>query len=206
MKQSIEEAARRFDALADSYDRNADRLVRRAQDLVVRLAEPDPQDVILDVGCGTGTVAVALAAKVRRIIGIDVSDRMLDLATVKIERFQNVSFGAGSFQHLDESFDLEAEGITKIVSTFALHCLDPQEKRVAIEAMARALPVGGTILLADVMFFEDPQPCGTLCDPVLDEPATVRDLLALFRLAGTVPDAHRIESCVGVIRAVVSDR
>lgn len=204
MKRSREEFARSFDEKADRYDRESDELLRKAQELVVRLVEPHAEDVILDIGCGTGTIATMLAPRVKRVIGIDISEKMLDHALTKTERFNNVSLGLGSFQSPEESFDLAREGITKIVSNYALHCLDAQEKRVAIERMADLLPAGGTVVLGDVMFFEEPH--RSPYDSPMADPASVRDLLAMFRLAGMVPEAHPIHPAVGVIRAVVGER
>lgn len=76
-----------FDAIAPTYERintlasaGQDRYWRRQ---MVRLAEVRPDDVLLDLACGTGDVARTFAAgapRPARIIGADFSRPMLDLA------------------------------------------------------------------------------------------------------------------------------
>ena len=78
---------RMFDAIAPTYERvNAvaslgrDRYWRRE---MVRVAEVQPSDVLLDVACGTGDVArtfACAAVRPRRIIGADFSGPMLERA------------------------------------------------------------------------------------------------------------------------------
>ena len=43
----------------------------------------DPGDVVLDYGCGTGTVAFEIADAAKKVHGIDVSSKMIDLAKRK---------------------------------------------------------------------------------------------------------------------------
>jgi len=52
------------------------------------------QDVILDFGCGQGTISCELAKKVKHVYGIDISTEMLKRATKNAEEkdIQNVSF------------------------------------------------------------------------------------------------------------------
>ncbi len=45
---------------------------------IIRCAKFDKNDLALDVGCGTGAVANAIKSHVRHVIGIDISDDMLE--------------------------------------------------------------------------------------------------------------------------------
>jgi SAM-dependent methyltransferase len=70
-------------------------------------------DEVLDIGCGTGltTREAGRAAAPGRVVGVDVSERMLERARelTAIERLENVSYELGDAQvaHLDpECFDL----------------------------------------------------------------------------------------------------
>jgi demethylmenaquinone methyltransferase / 2-methoxy-6-polyprenyl-1,4-benzoquinol methylase len=82
---------RMFDAIAPTYERvntlgsaGRDRYWRRE---MVRLAAVRPDDVLLDLACGTGDVARAFAAgspRPARIIGLDFSRPMLELATARL--------------------------------------------------------------------------------------------------------------------------
>ncbi len=46
-------------------------------DFVSRM-QCDPEDTVLDVGCGPGTIGLALAPKVKQVYGLDYSQGMLD--------------------------------------------------------------------------------------------------------------------------------
>lgn len=48
-------------------------------DDVLALLRPSPDWTVLDVGCGAGTLAVPLAAKVESVTAMDISDKMLEL-------------------------------------------------------------------------------------------------------------------------------
>lgn len=77
-----------FDALAASYDRWYEtplgRLVDRLEkDTVFALVEPQPDDLVLDLSCGTGNYALALAHQGLRVVGVDLSEPMLRLGQAK---------------------------------------------------------------------------------------------------------------------------
>lgn len=79
--------------------------------LVGMLAEIKPTSV-LDVACGTGDVALAVAKlNPEKIIGIDISEKMLEIGRTKIIRSnleKMISFGKGDAEHIpysDNSFD-----------------------------------------------------------------------------------------------------
>ena len=46
-------------------------------DLLIDAASPRPGDAVLDIGCGCGAVTFALAARVRRAVGVDISAAVL---------------------------------------------------------------------------------------------------------------------------------
>lgn len=77
-----------FDAIAASYDdwyrtplgAYADRVEK---EIVLDLAAPCPGETAVDLGCGTGQYALALAARGLRVTGVDISARMLDRARAR---------------------------------------------------------------------------------------------------------------------------
>jgi demethylmenaquinone methyltransferase/2-methoxy-6-polyprenyl-1,4-benzoquinol methylase len=84
-----------FDGIAGSYDRLNDLMTaglhHRWRELGVLLAQVGPGDSALDVCCGTGDFAFALRRAVGpegRVVGVDVSDAMLDVAREKSGRNQ----------------------------------------------------------------------------------------------------------------------
>jgi predicted TPR repeat methyltransferase len=74
-----------FDSFAASFDSKLAKLLYRAPELVAEMlarsdASPSKSLDILDVGCGTGLCGALLSPYARRLVGVDLSDRMLDQA------------------------------------------------------------------------------------------------------------------------------
>jgi SAM-dependent methyltransferase len=66
----------RWDARAPTFGRGGDGTFASE---VVRLLDPAPGWTALDVGCGTGALALPLAERIRRVTALDFSPAMLDL-------------------------------------------------------------------------------------------------------------------------------
>jgi ubiquinone/menaquinone biosynthesis methyltransferase len=75
---------RLFHTIADRYDFITGFLSygqdRRWKRRLVRLAELQPDDRVLDLACGTGDIVFAAAPHVRQAVGLDLTHRMLQLA------------------------------------------------------------------------------------------------------------------------------
>lgn len=92
-----------FDGAAGSYDRLNDLMTaglhHRWREMGVMLARVGPGSTALDVCCGTGDFAFALRRAVGpsgRVVGVDVSEEMLDVAREKCGRNQQyVEFHTG---------------------------------------------------------------------------------------------------------------
>ena len=210
MKQTIADHAARFSEAAADYDddQNSEEYEACAG-LVIRRAAPAGTDTVLDLGTGTGAIALALSEDAGSVVGRDVSEGMLKRASEKAaERgIENVEFDYGEFRAPE--YDGEAQVVT---SNFALHHLADEEKRAAIETWA-ALDGGLTpnrndsvgprrIVLGDVMFFGEPDPEEPFYSPEVDDPATVGTLVDYFTDAGyAVTQVDRVHDQVGVITA-----
>jgi cyclopropane fatty-acyl-phospholipid synthase-like methyltransferase len=197
MKKTLEEHADRFSELAPEYDDEASPAYRACVDLVVSYAAPEADDVVLDVGAGTGAIALALADDAARVVGRDISGGMLDEARRKADDrgLTNVDFGEGRFRapNYDGSVDV-------VVSNFAMHHLSDAEKRDAIETIAAMEP--RRFVLGDVMFFEASDPESDVYDLEVDDPAQAGVLADALTDAGFVLTAvDRVSEAVGVIAA-----
>mgnify|MGYP002243576125 CR=1 FL=1 len=87
---------------------------------------------ILEIGVGTGNLAGKFLQNKYHIIGIDQSRQMLAVAK---EKYPKLHVRLGEFLKIpyeNQTFDV-------IVSTYAFHHLDEEEKRVAIAEMMRVL-------------------------------------------------------------------
>ncbi len=84
-KASADYIRAHFDAFADGFERNLAKLNYCGPDLVVNALTQAAEAPaygwdILDAGCGTGLVGIALKPLARRLIGVDLSSGMLNVA------------------------------------------------------------------------------------------------------------------------------
>lgn len=123
---------------------------RDLRDRIVAAAAPRPDDVVVDIGAGTGLLALALAERVHSVWAIDISPPMLEYLDAKAESAQigNVRCAVASASSLplvDESVDLA-------VSNYCFHHLDDDGKVRAVNEVARVLRPGGRFVFGDMMF------------------------------------------------------
>ena len=201
MKRSVEDHAARFSEKAAEYDDSKSDEYRACADLVVDYADPDPDDVVADLGAGTGAIALALAPDAKYVLARDISEGMMEEARRKASeaRITNVEFAYGEFRepNLDGP---DREPVDVVTSNFALHHLADDEKREAIRIMADT--GARRVVLGDVMFFEEPDPDEPFYGPEVDDPATVGTLVEAFTAVGfAVVAVERVHDQVGVIVA-----
>lgn len=77
------------------YDRAYDKTIQRA----LRFLEPE--DVILDLGCGTGRTTIPISKKVKKVYAIDTSKDMLEKGVKKAaaENCENITFAHTDLMH-----------------------------------------------------------------------------------------------------------
>ncbi|HEY3493642.1 MAG TPA: class I SAM-dependent methyltransferase [Polyangiaceae bacterium] len=91
-------------------------------------AHLQPGDSVLELGCGTGTTALELAASAKTILGTDYSAEMIAIATEKARAkgVNNVSFRQAT---LDDA-ELGRESFDMVVAMNLLHLLDDLPARL----------------------------------------------------------------------------
>jgi ubiquinone/menaquinone biosynthesis C-methylase UbiE len=126
------------------------------RDRIVELAEPRRDDLVVDLGAGTGLLALALAPSVRELVAVDISERMLerldDSATA--DGIHNVQTLGADLRRLP----LADESATLVVSNYAFHHLDDAGKELALAEARRILRPGGRLVICDMMFSLSLQP------------------------------------------------
>jgi ubiquinone/menaquinone biosynthesis C-methylase UbiE len=142
--------ALRYQWLTPVYDLVVRALVRERtfKQALIEQACIEPGQVVIDLGCGTGTLAIAIKQQVpdATVIGIDGDDRILAVARRKAERAQlDVTF-----QHaLAQALPLPDGQADRMLSTLFFHHLLREDKlRVACEAL-RVLKPEGQLHVAD---------------------------------------------------------
>lgn len=99
---------------------------------------------VLELGCGTGRVAIPLARDGREVVGLDLSPHMLRLARSKAEGLPNIRFVRGDMSR----FDLGRKFRLIVVPFRAFqHLMTPKAQRSCLEAVRRHLEPRGRFLV-----------------------------------------------------------
>lgn len=136
-----------FDSLSSEWDENERRteLARNVAESVLDAIPHSGKERVMELGCGTGLVTIALAPFFSSILAVDSSAGMLDVLAQKIGRagIDNVQTMKADFvHHMPKGpFDL-------IVSSMTLHHIDNVE-RLFGRAFEQLSP-GGYVAFADL--------------------------------------------------------
>jgi SAM-dependent methyltransferase len=126
-----------------------DPVVSPARRKLLDLAAPAHGEDVLDVGCGTGTLAIAIHRMVSpgRVHGIDASHEMIEFAKKKAAKVgADIDLRVALIEALpfpDGSFDL-------VTSSLMLHHLPDDLKRTGLAEIRRVLKPGGRFLAMDL--------------------------------------------------------
>lgn len=138
--------------LTPFYDFGVAALTRehRWRSALIAQVRPGAGDVIVDVGCGTGSLLVRLgqAAPSARLMGIDPDPAVLARARKKVAvAGLSVELHIGFARQAAEL--LEGRRPTKVLSSLVFHQVPMEEKVAAFAAMYAALEAGGEVHIAD---------------------------------------------------------
>lgn len=197
MNKTVDAFCELFDDWATDYDEeNDNELIRTTASLVIEHAAPNATETVLDLGAGTGAIALELAAEAETVIGRDISEGMLDRARAKAHErgIENVEFGVGRFRAPN------VQQADVVVSNFALHHLDESAQRDAINTLGSLGP--RRVVLGHCMFFGDTDPEDPPYSKETIYPATVGVLVAALTDAGfAVTTVEEVHEHVGVLVA-----
>ncbi len=99
---------------------------------------------VLDVATGTGSLAIALSSKARKVVGIDLSSKMLNVAKKKTIK-DNVSFvqmDATKMNFQDNQFDI-------ITISLGLHDMPIEVRSFVLKEIKRVLKKDGKLYILE---------------------------------------------------------
>lgn len=213
-KYNKKRIARLFDNMADTKGKAVEQIAGSSESIpqiAGRLAfeqlKLTGEDVLLDVGTGTGDKAIAAAHICRQVIGIDISRKSLEQARIKAEKekLNNVIFAYGAFEEPCAEFNLALYGITKILAVYSLHHLPDQLKKESLITLSNFLFRPGRMVIGDIMFFDEPNKHFEKFNEVYydggdtDFPSRVEYLTECLKQIGGKTRIEQIHPLVGVI-------
>ncbi len=151
-KSKKEQVAEMFDHIAGRYDK-MNRFLSAGTDIgwrkkAIRQLKKDKPKLILDVATGTADMAIMAykMLKPEKIIGIDISDQMMEIGNKKIEK-EGLT-GNIQLQHCDsEAINLSENTFDAVMVAFGVRNFENLEK--GLTEMFRVLKPGGRLIVLE---------------------------------------------------------
>lgn len=179
----LESAPERYDKGIQLLSRG--RISEVYEDIADRTASPGKR--ILDIGCGTGGVSLACAARGARVVGIDTNAQMLEIASAKAGAEVEVEWLELGVAEIEDRFD-EAS-FDAVVSSLTFSELSSDEQAYAVRISRSRLVPGGRLVVADERLPSNPWARATY----LVRRAPLQALTYLLAQTTTRPVTHLAE-------------
>jgi demethylmenaquinone methyltransferase/2-methoxy-6-polyprenyl-1,4-benzoquinol methylase len=142
-----------LESRAERYDRGIRLLSRgRIGEMYARVADlvGTSENRVLDIGCGTGGVALACAARGAEVVGIDVNADMLEVARSKplpVGMTGSVEWLQLSTAEIEDRF--EPKTFDAVTACLVMSELSADERAYTLAVALTRLRPGGQLVLAD---------------------------------------------------------
>lgn len=128
-----------WDTIAESFDQTRHRTWKECIDFIEKLPK---ESIVADVGCGNGRHLIPCAKKCKKVIGIDVSKKLLNIVKKKAnaEKIKNVTL-----IHADAaSIPIDNESVDAAIYIAALHNIKGKNNRIkSLKEVKRILKKNG---------------------------------------------------------------
>lgn len=135
---------------AHSWDEQGSEALTDVFAAVLDACRTTPETVAVDLGCGSGQLTLPLAERCGTVLGVDISNEMIDLMRTKAQAagITNIQYRVQPI----ESLELEPASIDLVVTNYALHHLRDSDKAAAVRRAFTWLRPGGQLVIGDMMF------------------------------------------------------
>ena len=137
------ESAKFWDKRAEDYNnRSRDNAPNRQNDLAEIKTNINGSDTVLEFGCATGDMSLALAPHVEQVVGVDISPKMVEIARSKLAESSQTNLSFSNTNVFDVSF--EADQFDAILAFNVFHLTEnPAE---VVGRLKNLLKPGGVII------------------------------------------------------------
>ena len=133
-----------------SWEHHGALVVQPVVDEILLRTPAGPGRTVLDIGCGTGTLALPLARQGTTVTAVDVSPAMIEVVRkeAEAEGLTTLTLIADSAERLS----CPRASLDAVVSNYALHHLRDPDKARLVDVAAGWLKPGGILVIGDMMF------------------------------------------------------
>jgi SAM-dependent methyltransferase len=131
-----------FDDVAALYDRARPSYPPALIEGLERFAGLGPESRVLEIGCGTAQLTVALARRGASVLAVELGPNLAALAATKLARYPRVEVVVADF----DSWNVPDAELDLVVAATAFHWLDPATR---LSKCLRALRPGGTLAIVE---------------------------------------------------------
>lgn len=168
-----------------------------AERVVVEACTAHPEDVVLQLGLGSGAIARALSPNVKHVYVRDPDATRI--AAAREGAPSNVTYEVGDLRSPPRP-----TGLSVVCMHDSLRLLPGPQQRALIVRLGELVPPRGLLVIGDVMWslpkdmIDEPEQYGERLEHV----QTTKVLEGWVREAGFLPDLHRFGPAVGVLIAL----
>ena len=115
---------------------------------IVQWLDPQPNDIILDLGCGDGLLSAKISSSCSRLDGFDASPNLIKAAENTYGTSDGLTWNIADCRYLETNKNVKEAEYTKVFSNAALHWIlrDPSTRMSVFRGAYKALQPNGTFV------------------------------------------------------------